>query len=277
MVESEKYKVHLAAPKGLEINCDVDFDELQAMRKFDSDDDFFHVTCHVDPSLKLKIQKGEFVDLDKLLPRDKNIGGNPTNEEGAMELVTHDGHTYFTPARDRDTKISSLERWDQAFRIYAAIYTETHPGRASEIWQYVYVIHKAAQSYQWDNIAFYDVTFHHLMAEKPWWSWGKTYLQGWNLAMNDPLPKQPKAGNNPARTINDSASSTKSPNWRDNCCWRFNKGRCDAANCGFDHRCKYCGKWGHGRHNCRKRLAKQSANGSRNGNGNSNGGNSSNK
>ena len=34
------------------------------------DDKFFHITCHIDQSLQSKIEKGEFVDLEKLLPRD---------------------------------------------------------------------------------------------------------------------------------------------------------------------------------------------------------------
>ena len=35
-----------------------------------SDNDFFHLTCHIDPLLKRKIENGEYVDLDKLLPKD---------------------------------------------------------------------------------------------------------------------------------------------------------------------------------------------------------------
>ena len=131
----------------------------------DNDDDFFHVTCHVDSGLKSKIQQGDFVDLDKLIPKEKGVGGNPFQEEGAMELVSRDGHTFFMPARSSEAKITSLKCWDQAFRIYAAIYTEANPIRATEIWCYVYVIHKASQ---WDNVSFYDITFRRLMAEKPW-------------------------------------------------------------------------------------------------------------
>ena len=37
-----------------------------------SDDDFFHLTCFIEPSLIHKIEKGEFVELDKLLPKDRN-------------------------------------------------------------------------------------------------------------------------------------------------------------------------------------------------------------
>ena len=33
------------------------------------DDDYFHLACHMDASLKAKIEKGEYIDLEKLLPR----------------------------------------------------------------------------------------------------------------------------------------------------------------------------------------------------------------
>ena len=36
-----------------------------------TDDDFFHLMCHVDSALISKIEKGEFVDLDKLIPKEK--------------------------------------------------------------------------------------------------------------------------------------------------------------------------------------------------------------
>ena len=49
-----------------------------------SDDDFFHLTCHIDESLKKKIEAGEYVDLDKLLPRERFgifDGRNEFNED----------------------------------------------------------------------------------------------------------------------------------------------------------------------------------------------------
>ena len=36
-----------------------------------SDNDFFHLTCHIELNLIHKIEKGEFVELEKLLPKDK--------------------------------------------------------------------------------------------------------------------------------------------------------------------------------------------------------------
>ena len=83
-----------------------------------------------------------------------------------------------------------MRKWEQAFRVYAAIYTKANPHRASEIWQYVYCINTAAQSFHWDNVTFYDMTFRQLMAFKPWRTWAKTYLQGLNLATRDPILKK---------------------------------------------------------------------------------------
>ena len=44
-------------------------------------------------------------------------------------------------------------------------------------------------------------------------------------------------------------------------CERFNIGKCTTGrSCKYDHRCKECGKWGHGAHICRKKLGNSSGN-----------------
>ena len=100
------------------------------------------------------------------------------HDDNVMELVSKGGATYFAP-RSRDSpKINSIRKWEQAFRIYAAVYSKANPSRASEIWEYVYVINTAASAYPWECVAFYDFTFRQLMAAKPMRSWSKTYTQG---------------------------------------------------------------------------------------------------
>ena len=69
------------------------------------DDQFFHITCHIDQAIKNKIEKGEFVELEKLLPKD------PTKrlmDETRMELVNKDGATYFIPMLDREGRINNV-------------------------------------------------------------------------------------------------------------------------------------------------------------------------
>ena len=170
-----------------------------------------------------------------------------------MEWITRDGMTFLTPVQDRETKINGICKWEQGFRVYAAIYSKANPTRASVIWQYVYTINSAASSYSWDNVAYYEFTFRQLMAEKPWRNWGKTYAQGWNLALKDPINKSSAYSGGQSAS---GGNQGQGHDWRDDCCWRYNKNRCKktAEQCNFDHRCTYCGGWYHSFLNCRKRL-----------------------
>ena len=231
------------------------------------DDEFFHITCHVDPNLKQRIKKGEYVDLEKLLPKDRmSMRGS---DQQTLTLVNRDGNTFFVPS-EHSNRITNVRRWEQAFRVYAAVYSNANPSRSAEIWQYVYVINTAASSFLWENVAYYDFTFRQLMNKYPNRSWAKTYNQLWNLSMKDPIPKNVQntsvvhhysggGGGNSAG--GDNFTSHKQENkkygdWRDRCCWRFNGSGCKKWNCRFDHRCNYCGSWSHNVKNCDKKKNK---------------------
>ena len=283
ILDAERYKASLAAPRGNYTGNDIlvsEFPRTECNPSMDNDndDDFFHLTCHIEPSLRANIEKGEFVDLEKLLPKTKFP--HRMGDDNRMEMVNHDGVTYFVPATDKDSSINGIKKWDQAFRVYAAIYCKSNPARSAEIWQYIYTIHTAAGAFQWDNVAWYDYTFRQLMAVKPHRSWAKTYTQFWNLAMRNPIGVvgQTHVGNNGfnASGDNNSNKNKKYRDWRDKCCWVFNRiGRCTRATCNFENRCNYCGGYNHGRNTCRKAVSKKSPklqnqqNGG-NGNGNNN-------
>ena len=125
---------------------------------------FFHVTCHVDQTLKTKIRNGEFIKLERLLPKDKGSvaignGSEDMDFRSFIQAIAKGGSTYVGPGLDthhRDRKTGSIRKWEQAFRVYAAIYTEFHPERAAEIWQYVYTINTAASTFSWDNVYYSD-------------------------------------------------------------------------------------------------------------------------
>ena len=208
IVEAKKFKASIEAPSGMNDNHDnlvsvnnnqVDEQILHNMMAQQqnmhsehlpdignglSDDDFFHLTCFIDPSLIHKIEKGEFVDLEKLLPKDKIGAGR----EDRFEWVQREGGTFLVPAH-KENRISGIRRWEQAFRVYATIYCGANPHRGKEIWQYISVINTAAAAYTWDNVYSYDITFRHLMAFNPNRSWAVTYNQMWNLSMRDRITK----------------------------------------------------------------------------------------
>ena len=224
-----------------------------------SDDDFFHITCHIDSNLKSKIERGEFVNLDKLLPKENSLQGRlNVNNETKLEWVQSEGNTYLVPA-NKASRINCFRMWEEDFRMYATIYCTKNPSRAREIWQYVSIINTASMSYQWDNVYNYDVVFRQLIEFNPARSWSVTYNQMWNLSMTNPLNAQSQPnrrnnfspGNNFGSGINQNQNNSKK---KIDYYWSFNKGiKCKfGRKCKFIQRCSYCDATSHGVINCDK-------------------------
>ena len=110
ILDAEHFKGNVTAPKGNELITQVEPigglynglphlpPEIEMLCRNDNDDDFFHITCHIDPSLRLKIEKGEYVELDRLLAKDNNT--RTLNEDKRIELVSRGGATFFAPVQD---------------------------------------------------------------------------------------------------------------------------------------------------------------------------------
>ena len=186
IVNAEQFKADVVPPQGKQqqalgvesnqnryflgvnqVNSSMD----ENVRMVLDDDEFFHVTCHVDRAMASKIGRGEYVDLEKLLVKE---WFKRRDSEDRFEFVTREGHTYLAPAQDREPKINGIRRWEQAFQMYAAIYSKVNPSHAAEIWQYVHTINTAASNFVWENVAYYDYIFWQMMGQNPYWSWAKT-------------------------------------------------------------------------------------------------------
>ena len=247
VLEAERFKVAMAPPPG----------NVPEFENSLSDDNFFHLTCHIDKNLREKIERGEYVELEKLLPKDKGSEFGAHTGENRLEWIMQDGQTFLAPASNKSQKINGLKRWDQAFRVYATIFCGANPSRSKEIWQYVSVIHSAAAAFVWDNVANYDFTFRHLMEFNPQRSWAVTYTQMWNLSMREPLTKNNQFSWNKGSGHNFNSSGSQSSNGGSNnrnvrkkrkYCWGFNKGlKCKfGKNCRYIERCSFCDKADHG-------------------------------
>ena len=282
LVQAEKFRVKVEAPKGMADFTDYvmpyDYEKLRSkfvkpeglgpidrqimfLCNFDQDYEFFHVTSQIEPGLRVKIEKGEYIELERLLPRDnRSLGGNDEINRQLFQLIAQGMNNYLEQPVAKARKINSIRKWDQAFCVYAAIYTHANPERVSEIWQYVYVIHTAAAANHWDNVYYYDINLRQLMASKPWRSWGKTYTQGWNMAFNNNTMQYSYGNRAPStsNSVNNHNNSNRAKDWKDDCCWKFNKNRCkrSGTDCNYDHRCTYCAGWYHGFFNCRKRQGR---------------------
>ena len=260
MRQAERFRAEVSAPPGrnqtnnFPIQNDNNFMAVPPVDYSitDSEDaEFSNATCHVDMPTESKIARGQFLEVEKLAPKYKGGKFKPDDQK-RMELVNRDGMSYFVPAVEKDEKINSFSKWEQCFRVYAAIYCKYNPHRGAEIWQYVHNLSIAAATFTWENVANYDYMFRQMMAKKPQRSWGKTNTQLWTLTMKDRIV----AGQN------YNQNNVKKPrfgDWRDNCCWRYNRNKCKKQNCRFDHKCSYCGSYSHIFLHCNKRKSKGSA------------------
>ena len=241
IVQAEQYKAEIA-PKGNDF-----ISKLKQIVDSTVDDEFFHTTCHIESTIRDRIKKGEFVELEKLLIKRK--GARPSDNGHHVEIVSRQGKTSIISNADKDARINNIYKWDQAFRVYATIYTQANPERSSEIWQYIDSIHRANRSFNWDAVAEYDYCFRQLMAEYPKRSWAKTYTQMWNLTLCESGTKQSHFSSN-----NKDNKEQGRKDWRDNTCWRYNKSKCNyGANCRFEHRCNYCASYNHPVQYCTKK------------------------
>ena len=201
------------------------------------DEDYLIVAAHIDETLERRVRAGEYIDFAHLLPRDRV----QMEQDHRVELINQNGHLSCAPVVDSQLgSISSVARWEQAFRVFSNIYMRQFPQRASELIQYNHVIHTASVTYAWSNVYAYDIDFRLHMAHHPQRSWSVILQQAWNLRLKD-------------CHRDDNNYSNKKGNGRKEICWRYNRGKCTyGAKCKFDHRCGICGRTGHGASTCRK-------------------------
>ena len=209
--------------------------------------------AHIKELTLTKIEKGEYVDFGKLLPRDKVL----SEEDSRLKLIVRDGKTFWVPVSEM-VVINGFSRWEQAFRIYSNIYTHKYPNRSTELIQYNHIIHSIAGIYVWDNVYAYDKEFRMHLAKHPERSWSVILEQAWAMKLRDRLYTWGDAvGHVTSALPGDRSGSGKKAKVNEPC-KRFNRGNCNfGPNCKYEHRCAYepCGKFGHNILNCQKLQA----------------------
>lgn len=247
-------------------------DDSKYFQAFKIDQEFSCLTARVNPEVKRRIELGQYINLQRLLPKFKV---DPNDDYDKYRMVSKDGYSYFVDDKESSNKedglpINSIVRWDQAFRVYSAIYLAANPNKVGEIAEYTQNIHKWALTYPWQRVYNYDILFRQLVEKKPTRPWDVVHFNyfmgqfGENLNLTQaarPLPPQStSAPQNPSGP--GGPSSHFALNKRD-CCFRFNKtGKCKwGDNCNWEHKCFLCGLSNHGYYNCKHRKPKGKAGG----------------
>ena len=215
------------------------------------DEDYLVVGAHIDELTKAKIVKGEYVDFSKLLPRDRIA----TEEDGRMELIIKNGKTYWTPVTET-VSINGFSKWEKAFRVFSNIYTTQYPAKASELIQYNHIIHSIAATYSWDNVNAYDKEFRMHLSKHPEHSWAVILQQAWSMKLCDRLNRDHQGPGSWNNSSGNHGSHNDNQQKVHDACKSFNKGKCNfGVNCRYEHKCSYCGKFGHTVLTCRKLQA----------------------
>ena len=240
--EAEQAKIHMFRVQGRGQNDDNINKGLNVLVRDTSvvDDDYLLVASHVDEGIQRSIGKGEYVDFNKLLPKDRVVS---SVEEQRLQMVSKNGQTYFVPA-DRDNNILNFGKWEQAFRVFANVYLRFNPDRATEPIEYNHVIHSAAVNFNWEAVYQYDKDFRLHMAWHPQRNWAIILQQAWLMRLISRQGRNFEQGN---REENKGRWDSK------DICWKYNKGKCTyGMKCKFQHKCGICSKYRHGAHLCRR-------------------------
>ena len=211
------------------------------------DEEYDIVDNHVDDATRGKIVRGEYIDLAKLIPKDRVM----VQQDNRMVQVNKDGVSYYEPAYEKESvTITGYNKWEQAFRVFTTIYVQEHPQKAKELMQYSHIIYTASLTYVWDNVYTYDIDFRLHISKNPERTWSIILNKAWNTRLNRKLQEGNNGnGNHSGNHQNGNNNNTNSANGgkiRKNC-WRYNRGKCTYGfACKFEHKCGVCGKTGHG-------------------------------
>lgn len=192
-----------------------------------SDDDIF---VHVPKSLRQQICKGEYVNVALLLK-----GGMELSEfcSGGSLKLSADGSIEMKSKICKD-KVPSIEKWTDAFLVYASIYMSAHPNKSIELFHYMYLIREAAarqKGFAWRS---YDEQFRIRQG---------TFPASWS-AINNDLWWRCMQIKEPSDAPTDIFTQAKLRTCND-----FNGGFCRWPSCKYSHSCSGCGA-SHGAWSC---------------------------
>ena len=112
-----------------------------------------------------RILRGEFVNLDELLP--ENLSKQPKEQIcwQASSADTHAPLTISLPDTTARRKVVDMSSWVQAFTNYAATVLRWAPERAAELMGYQALISQAFQNFQNSAVLAYDREFRALISQ----------------------------------------------------------------------------------------------------------------
>lgn len=175
----------------------------------------FSLGHNVNEMIRQKIVEGKYVDLALLL-KNSNI------EDSASERIFLIGNDGQMQSKLKNTlKITSIEKWTDAFLIYLSVFTSVHTSKYQDMLKYMHDVRTGAgRSSGWK---IYDEQFRLKLAMDPTKSWSAIDTELWVMYM--------VGGHNMAPAGVQGVNK----------CYMFNfQGFCGRKHCTYAHLCIKC-------------------------------------
>ncbi|KAM7445684.1 hypothetical protein ABFA07_005939 [Porites harrisoni] len=234
----------LAASSGLgSLSSPVDFSDPAQVASLHPNFRQPSLASHLTKATSSAITSGEYVDFATLLPMTSLLTDSIHSH---LNLKVGDqGLTIPLPSSSKRPKITSIDRWLDAFAIYFAVIVSVYPSRAADLIAYQQLIRDAARKFPGMAWYVYDVEFRRRASHNLSAKWGERDVQLY-LDTFTGLPKSGCRSCGSTDHLSDtcplSPRRSRDALTQSDLCYNFNKGRpCARTPCPYQHRCNQPG------------------------------------
>ena len=234
----------LAASSGLgSLSSPVDFSDPAQVASLHPNFRQPSLASHLTKATSTAITNGEYVDFATLLPMTSLL--TDTIHSHLNLKVGDQGLTIPLPSSSKRPKITSIDRWLDAFAIYFAVIVSVYPSRAADLIAYQQLIRDAARKFPGMAWYVYDVEFRRRASHNLSAKWGERDVQLY-LDTFTGLPKSGCRSCGSTDHLSDtcplSPRRSRDALTQSDLCYNFNKGRpCARTPCPYQHRCNQLG------------------------------------
>ena len=234
----------LAASSGLgSLSSPVDFSDPAQVASLHPNFRHPSLASHLTKATSTAITNGEYVDFATLLPMTSLL--TDTIHSHLNLKVGDQGLTIPLPSSSKRPKITSIDRWLDAFAIYFAVIVSVYPSRAADLIAYQQLIRDAARKFPGMAWYVYDVEFRRRASHNLSAKWGERDVQLY-LDTFTGLPKSGCRSCGSTDHLSDtcplSPRRSRDALTQSDLCYNFNKGRpCARTPCPYQHRCNQLG------------------------------------
>ena len=199
------------------------------------------VASHLSNRQIVAVTNGEYVDLASLLPF-SSLLRHRVNSNLKLQ-VRNEGLTIPLPSPAQRPKITSIDRWLDAFAIYSSVILYSYPSRGVDLISYQQLIRESARKFPGMAWHVYDVEFRRRASHNLSKKWGERdvqlYLDTFTGLPKSILCKSCSSSDHftDSCPLSPRSKDSPSPNHAD-LCYNFNNGVPFARNpCPYRHQC----------------------------------------